>query len=201
MVIIVVDSPQPVSAQTPQHGSASERRATDVQTSATMTLESCNEDDILKLLKDLIHAQGAATGSSSSVGMRPNGAGTASLNPFARLTRSVSGFLQDAQEKKTDVDWTSITLTTVCVLGGIEVYHVTSTHHETLSTVLLHTRQNMLQNSWMRDVVIVLGAVDDLPVVLKENIESMFPKSKSFLRVCPFVVNALRLYSAVQIMR
>ena len=48
--------------------------------------------------------------------------------------------------------------------------------------------------------MIVLGAVEDLPVVLRDNIENMFPRTKPLIKISPLMSHALKVCSAIQLM-
>jgi hypothetical protein len=115
------------------------------------------------------------------------------------IVRDLGSAVRIASKQVTrDVNWaTAGAATAAFVLVAIQAaaYNM---HNDVLTTVFMHARHDVMHNEWVRDAMMVLGAVEDLPIVLRDNLENMFPRIKPLIKISPVVTRALAIFSAVQ---
>jgi hypothetical protein len=101
-----------------------------------------------------------------------------------------------------DVDCAAVAvITAACTVGAIHMhmYNMAEMDSSTWSTILVHAQDKLWQNEWMRDTLLLLRAVEDLPVVLRENIESMFPRAKPWIKMSPMMTQIITMCSAMSL--
>jgi hypothetical protein len=99
-----------------------------------------------------------------------------------------------------DVNWATVgAATAACAAVAIQAA-ACNMHNDMLTAIVAHARHDVVQNEWVRDAMILLRAVEDLPVVLRDNIESMFPRVKPLIKISPVVTHAVKVCSALQFM-
>jgi hypothetical protein len=119
-------------------------------------------------------------------------------NRFERIWHDVdsAGRIAIKQLAK-DANWAAAgaVATAVCALMSMQ-----NADNDVLNMIFTHARHDVVHNMWVRHAMIVLGAVEDLPVVLRDNLENMFPRVKPVIKISPMMSQLVRVCSAVQFM-
>ncbi len=112
-----------------------------------------------------------------------------------QVVQGALGSLSTAKKQMLkDADVTAVALATAaCTVGAVHMHM----GHIEWSSILTHAQDN----EWLRGTMICLRAVEDLPVVLRENIESMFPRAKPMIKMAPHLGHVIKMYSAMSMLK
>jgi hypothetical protein len=95
-----------------------------------------------------------------------------------------------------DVDAVAVAVATGACTAVAMHMHMGHVDSHTLSSVMAHAQDN----ECFRDALILLRAVEDLPVVLRENIENMFPRAKPLIKITPLMGHVIKMCSAMSML-
>jgi hypothetical protein len=124
-------------------------------------------------------------------------ASTHGSNVVQQVVQGVLGSLSTAKKQMLkDVDATAVALVTAACTAGAVHMHMGHIDGHTWSSIITHAQDNQ----WLRDTMILLRAVEDLPVVLRENIENMFPRAKPLIKMAPHMSHVIKMYSAMSML-